>query len=265
MTDETTFGDQLEAGLTDEQLIANIRTWRHIWFLQRFMLHSTQTFLHEVLRRDAPTPVTADPNSTLIQLLSVVCAIQRTSHGRAQLYEQLEYVLKDEQLVRLVRNTRQWLDAEAVGQDPLVTVTTALHARCLSHDQAKMTSPQVEAFTAVAAELDRTTYGSPEYKQNLARLKPALDHHYGTSRHHPESFEDGVAGMSLVDAMEMFCDWMASTLRTKGGHILHSLEVQKRRFNMSSALVRTLRRTFEQVFAEEYRRDPAEFLVQLTH
>ena len=54
------------------------------------------------------------------------------------------------------------------------------------HDQTKLESPEVEAFTEYTPKLATCTYGSEEYKGYLAAIKPALDHHYANNRHHPE-------------------------------------------------------------------------------
>jgi hypothetical protein len=54
------------------------------------------------------------------------------------------------------------------------------------HDQSKMASPEVEAFTEYTSKLSGCTYGSDEYKANLEAMKPALEHHYANNPHHPE-------------------------------------------------------------------------------
>ena len=54
------------------------------------------------------------------------------------------------------------------------------------HDQTKLESPEVEAFTEYTPKLAECTYGSDEYKGFLDAIKPALSHHYAHNRHHPE-------------------------------------------------------------------------------
>ena len=86
-------------------------------------------------------------------------------------------------------------------------ITDKLTSRGISHDRTKLESPEVELFTEFTPRLAELKYGSEEYKESLAGLKPALDHHYAHSRHHPEHFSKGIADMNLVDIMEMLCDW----------------------------------------------------------
>ncbi len=58
--------------------------------------------------------------------------------------------------------------------------------RFTCHDRSKTESPEVECFDEYTPKLKGATYGSDEYKQWLAEMKPALDHHYAANRHHPE-------------------------------------------------------------------------------
>lgn len=63
--------------------------------------------------------------------------------------------------------------------------------------------------------LQKLEYGTPEYKQSLEDLGPALEHHYANNRHHPEYWPNGVADMSLLDITEMLCDWKAASERMR--------------------------------------------------
>ena len=81
-----------------------------------------------------------------------------------------------------------------------------------------------------------TPYNSEEYKAHLAALKPALDHHYANSRHHPEHFANGINDMNLIDIVEMLCDWKASSERQKDGNLLKSIEQNANRFNYDNQL-----------------------------
>jgi hypothetical protein len=105
------------------------------------------------------------------------------------------------------------------------------------HDDSKLESPEKELFDEFTPKLKHTTYGSPEYKEHLAGLKPALDHHYKNNSHHPEHYEEGVSGMCLFDLLEMFMDWKAASERHADGDIFRSIEINKERFGLSEQLV----------------------------
>lgn len=111
------------------------------------------------------------------------------------------------------------------------------------HDQSKLESPEVELFTEYTARLAASTYGSDEYNEFRKQLKPALDHHYAKNQHHPEYHKNGVDDMTLLDVIEMFCDWKAASLRHDNGNIRKSVEINKDRFGLSPQLARILENT----------------------
>jgi hypothetical protein len=111
-----------------------------------------------------------------------------------------------------------------------------LKARMLYHDLSKLESPELETFRSYTEKLKGCTFGSDEYKQFLAEMKPALDHHYAENRHHPEHFVNGIDDMNIVDIIEMLCDWKASTLRHADGDLNRSIDVLAVRFKISDQL-----------------------------
>lgn len=126
--------------------------------------------------------------------------------------------------------------------------------RMLTHDQSKLTRPEVTLFSKHNEdEVRRITFNSPAYQQKLRRLKPALDNHYYNNRHHPEHFERGINDMTLIDVLEMLCDWKASSMRNKEGDIYKSIDKCVERFNISPQLAQILVNTadfIEQDFVE---------------
>lgn len=119
--------------------------------------------------------------------------------------------------------------------------------RGVKHDNSKLDTPEIELFAQYTPKLANTTYGSEEYKSFLEQLKPALDHHYASNRHHPEHFINGINDMTLIDIIEMFCDWKASTLRHNDGNLLKSIEVNAERFNMDGQLKQILINTAKMI------------------
>ena len=112
--------------------------------------------------------------------------------------------------------------------------------RGVKHDASKLESPEVEVFAEYTPKLNSTTFGSEEYYANLEGMKSALDHHYAFNRHHPEHFANGINDMTIVDILEMFCDWKASTLRHNDGNLLKSIETNAERFKMDGQLKQIL-------------------------
>jgi hypothetical protein len=137
------------------------------------------------------------------------------------------------QTMRHIERVRNLLNAAAIQ----------LLKRGEAHDQSKLSSPEVEAFTEHTPKLAAATYDSPDYHKMKRLMKPALDHHYAKNAHHPEHWKNGVDDMSLFDLLEMFIDWKASSERHNDGNILRSIELNADRFRMSPQLIRIFENT----------------------
>jgi hypothetical protein len=126
-----------------------------------------------------------------------------------------------------------------------------LDMRGVKHDASKLESPEVEAFAENTSILKNLTYGSDDYLAQLEKLKPTLEHHYAANRHHPEHFVNGVNDMTLIDLLEMFCDWKASTLRQNDGNLLKSIDISAERFNIDPQLKQILENTARMIDEHE--------------
>lgn len=129
-------------------------------------------------------------------------------------------------------------------------VISELHDRALNHDRSKLHSPEVECFAVYTPKLAGMRYGSPEYKECLRKMAPTLAHHYRNNSHHPEHYVDGIVGMSLIDLLEMLCDWKAASMRTDKGSLIESLRINRERFKMSDQLFAILVNTAEDLFGD---------------
>lgn len=126
-------------------------------------------------------------------------------------------------------------------RDLISVVIQQMLMRAATHDASKLGPAEKPAFDEATPQLRALTYGSAEYRESLRRLDPALKHHYASNSHHPEHFGDaGITGMSLLDLVEMLCDWKAATERTGNGivphPILNSLSLNSSRFEIGSQL-----------------------------
>lgn len=126
----------------------------------------------------------------------------------------------------------------------LTEVRHRLAKRGEIHDASKLLPPEKEIFDKWTPVLASMEYGSTGYMANLENLRPALAHHYANNSHHPEHFRNGVSGMSLLDLVEMFCDWKAAGERhADGGDIMRSVELNSRRYVLDPQLAQILRNT----------------------
>lgn len=127
----------------------------------------------------------------------------------------------------------------------LIDFSMGLLKRAQDHDDSKLESPEKELFDEMTPILEKVEYNSPEYKESLDKLKPALDHHYMVNSHHPQHYLNGVNDMTLLDIVEMYCDWKAAVLRTKNGDINKSIDINADRFEMSPQLVQIFKNTLK--------------------
>jgi hypothetical protein len=120
--------------------------------------------------------------------------------------------------------------------------------RGVQHDASKLQAPEKAVFDAVGNRLAVITYEGEEYKQSLADLKTALDHHYANNTHHPEHYANGVDGMSLFDLIEMLMDWKAAGERHPDGmDIVRSVEISTERFSTGEKLKNILLNTVKEM------------------
>jgi hypothetical protein len=112
--------------------------------------------------------------------------------------------------------------------------------RGVAHDASKLREPEAEVYERFTQRLSDLKYGSQEYKDCLEEMKPALDHHYARNRHHPQHFPNGVEDMTLIDVVEMVCDWKASSEQQNDGNILKSIEHNRARFGIDDQLAKIL-------------------------
>lgn len=127
-------------------------------------------------------------------------------------------------------------------------VISELNDRALCHDDTKLNFPEADIFAEYTYRLKTVEYGSEEYKQCLKEMKPALDNHYAFNKHHPEHFADeGIEGMSLIDLIEMMCDWYASCMRHTDGDVMKSIDINQTRFGYSDELAKIFRNTIKEI------------------
>ena len=111
-----------------------------------------------------------------------------------------------------------------------------LNNRGITHDSSKLSEEEKPYFDIYTPKLKTCTYGSDEYKTYLKELDIALRHHYRNNSHHPEFHKNGINDMSLVDIVEMLCDWKSASLRHNDGDLLKSIEISQSRFKYSDEL-----------------------------
>lgn len=140
-------------------------------------------------------------------------------------------VLSDE-----IKALVEMLEHNAVVQRNLLKIADALRTRATSHDKSKFSLEEFEDFVELKKISRIHAYGSQEYDDSMKDNK-ALDLHFERSAHHPEHYAGGVADMSLLDIVEMVCDWKAVNLTKRYNPSTRSWEellvIQTKRFKLT--------------------------------
>ena len=142
-------------------------------------------------------------------------------------------------------STQDTLDHISKVQGYMADMIAKLQARAATHDASKLQSPEKAIFDEWTPKLRAMTYGSDEYKAGLAAMGEGLQHHYRHNSHHPEHYPGGVTDMSLLDLVEMLCDWYAATQRHADGDMTKSIYTNCRRFEIERQLGVILANTAE--------------------
>lgn len=107
--------------------------------------------------------------------------------------------------------------------------------RAENHDKSKLEEPELSWWKEMDKE-PRYPYGSEEYKQKIKRWNKVFKHHYQYNRHHPEHYEYGVSEMTLIDIVEMMCDWLGYKDTTTVTEALKVCDEQMARYDISEEL-----------------------------
>jgi len=117
-----------------------------------------------------------------------------------------------------------------------------LSKRQFSHDRSKFGVDELEVYKEYTPKLEQVNYNSKEYHEYLKEIKKGIQHHYQHNKHHPQFYENGVMGMTLIDLLEMTCDWKVDA-DSKGVSLYEFIISNKERFNIPEPLVQILKNT----------------------
>jgi hypothetical protein len=129
-------------------------------------------------------------------------------------------------------------------QENIEQITGNLRRRGFAHDRTKFQEPEFSAFVSTRDDFKKANYGTPEYKACVDRIKPAVDHHYQNNRHHTGYHEDGINDMSLIDIIEMICDWHAASRRSPDQSEIEGLEKALSKYGISEQLQQIIVNTY---------------------
>lgn len=122
-----------------------------------------------------------------------------------------------------------------------------LTIRAAHHDESKLAEPERSLLSALGSQTNLPPYGSAEERARFDALAEFRRHHYAENSHHPEHYTQGIEGMSLLDIIEMLCDWEAAGARHVSGNIHDSLKFNIDRFGINPQLAQVLENTVKEL------------------
>lgn len=125
-----------------------------------------------------------------------------------------------------------------------------LYDRAEHHDDSKLQKPEKEVYDTFIPKLRTAKYGTPEYENIRKEMnKNGGTHHTHVNRHHPEYFKNGVAGMNMLDFVEMVCDWFAASLRSDTG-FMEGLDRNIQKYNIPPMMRSIIENTYYEYFQQ---------------
>jgi hypothetical protein len=125
-------------------------------------------------------------------------------------------------------------------------IARQLEDRADIHDISKFSPDEFSGFCQLDARRNhqREEYGSKNYEDGAKT--DAVKLHQSRNPHHPEYWPGGLGDMSLIDIIEMLCDWEAARLGLDTEQDTDKIwQMRQKRFNISDKDVYFLRTLWE--------------------
>lgn len=129
-------------------------------------------------------------------------------------------------------------------QEKITNFCFLMQGRGLRHDASKFEPEEAGPLQELQDLIDRegpAAFGSEEYARRSKILGGMTTHHYARNSHHPEHYPNGIAGMNLMDLVEMFLDWKAASER--GQDPAMNLTFLARKYSIDPMLLSILQNT----------------------
>ena len=128
----------------------------------------------------------------------------------------------------LARATRHIMTVQLI----LRTLAREMLNRADAHDLSKLGPDEFGGMIAIDRIADKCGLNSPEYMAALSG--GAIQLHVSRHSHHPEYHVSGVQNMSLLDIVEMVCDWKAANVLRGHPEWNESVRMMSERLGLSS-------------------------------
>lgn len=139
----------------------------------------------------------------------------------------------------------EWLEHRNNVSVNLDDIIYELKKRSKLHDLSKLNEIEFDSFVQTRPKFEKCDYCSKEYQECIVEIQPAINHHYGDNRHHPEHYRNGFSDMNLIDILEMLADWRAASKRSPNLDFKDSLSTCFEKYKISDDMQRHVINTLE--------------------
>lgn len=148
-----------------------------------------------------------------------------------------------------MNSTKDYIEKHiSLVRQHIQTFIQLLTRRALHHDESKLKEPELTWWKQIDKE-PKYPYGSPEYNAKMSRWSKLFQYHYAHNRHHPEHYQFGVRDMTLIDMIEMLCDWLGYKDNLSISEAFQICETQMQRYDMSEDIRHLIFNTLCRYFA----------------
>ena len=130
-------------------------------------------------------------------------------------------------------------------QEHLEEIISELKKRGYAHDRTKFQALEFDSFVSTRDKFKRANYGSKEYKECVDLVRPAVDSHHQKNRHHTGFHKNGINDMTLIDIIEMICDWRAAARRSPDKAFADTLDYAYKKYGVNEQLRKIMENTFK--------------------
>lgn len=143
--------------------------------------------------------------------------------------------------------TQNFVEHKTTVVQYLLYITEDLRHRAVVHDDSKLDQFEKDMYDALSKEYKHHKSKSNISEKSKMIIKRGLEHHYCLNNHHPEHFKNGINDMTLIDIIEMLCDWMTYADRCHKD-INEIIDYYQHKYNFSNEFKTLINNTIKDIY-----------------
>ncbi len=125
--------------------------------------------------------------------------------------------------------------------------SNALLERGKCHDASKLEEPEIKYEAWGSEKLKGLTYKSDAFNHICDIMWSGTEKHFANNKHHVQAHENGVLDMTLIDLIELLCDYKSASERYPDADVRMSIKANADKFNFGEPLKQILLNTLDEL------------------